>query len=186
MAAGVAVTAFRGPDPLGFEPPPTVWRPSAEISARFGLAEGVDCGAKAWPVFLRGDCKLELIRSPLFDAAVAPALAMQMSVGAILVDAYLTMLFDLNLHREPWQAGAVSLIGTVAPIGRCYLAEGRDTEGCWMQLAYSGGLAVTVTDRLVLFAEVSQYRTVINPGPAMGTSFLRGVHAGIGFQFRAR
>lgn len=187
--AGVAVQAFYGPDMLAtpLVADPMRWQPTGELFARIGVSDTADCGMKFWPVLMsRVDCKYQFVRTRLLDISAGAGAGAHLDHGAYLFDLYVPLLVGLNLHKEPFEAGSVSLVGSMQPIGRCYVAEGHDREGCWVQTSGSIGLIVQVSEKFALLAEGARLITAVPPGPAMGDTFLQASQLSLGVQYRPR
>ena len=180
---GAAVHFHRAP--VDSRPGPT--QPDVEVFARVGVAESIDCGWKVWPVFLRGDCKHEFLRSRWIDISFGAGAAVSSTlISAHLLDLYFPVYVDVNLVKEPFDVGSITLVGSAASIPRCYLAESPDSERCWLQFSASGGVVFQATTHLALLVEAARFWTLLEPGPAMGRGFLAGTVIGLGAQYRIR
>lgn len=158
--AGIAVGPYRGTDVFATSDVATRrTQPTFTVFARSGMNDWSDCGVQIFSFGGKADCKLQVLKTQRLDVGFAPGIGYTTSfLSSHHLDAYLQALVGLNLGAEPFEEGAVSLVGSLTPIGRCFVAEGSPGQGCYAQLAYSSALSVQVTSSIGLHAEVAWMR----------------------------
>lgn len=168
--AGLALEIFDGPDVWEQSDTPRTRRQlQLELFARKGMSSWSDCGGRLFIFGVKAECKVQVFKTRRLDLAVAPGVGYTTSfLSAHMLDGYLQALLGINLGAEPYEIGAVSLVGSVTPIVRCFVAEGRPSEGCYGQLAYSGGLAIQITPSFGVHAEAAWMRFPFATPPNFG------------------